>query len=350
MKPIEWRDGTVRFLDQTRLPGEESYVETTDYRVIAGAIRSLQIRGAPLIGIAAAYAVALAARPPGPGVAPPADLAGVCDELGATRPTAVNLFHALDRMRAAVAGAGPPGDQAARAIGEARAIHREDERMCAAIGAHGASLLPDPALVVTHCNAGALATGGIGTALGVITSAAAEGKRVRVFAGETRPLFQGARLTAWELRRAGVDVTVVTDATLPWLMSRERIDAVIVGADRIAANGDVANKIGTYALARAASDHGVPMYVAAPATTIDATIASGAGIPIEERPESDVAEWAGTRLTPPGVPVWAPAFDVTPAAYVSAIITEAGIHRPPYAFSAPVGARPGAPGRTEARP
>ena len=211
--------------------------------------------------------------------------------------------------------------------------------MCNAIGRHGQTLLPDPALVVTHCNAGALATGGIGTALGVITSAAASGKRVRVFAGETRPLFQGARLTAWELQRAGVDVTVVTDATLPWLMSRERIDAVIVGADRIAANGDVANKIGTYALARAAADHGAPFYVAAPTTTIDPSIASGAGIPIEERSESEVAEWAGARITPPGVRVWAPAFDVTPAIYVTAFITESGVHRPPYAFGSRAGSR-----------
>ncbi len=348
MKQIEWRDGTVRFLDQTRLPGEVSYVDTADYRVIAGAIRSLQVRGAPLIGIAAAYGIALAARAPAPSRA--SVLTAAFDELASTRPTAVNLFRALARMRSALGGDPPAGGPAALALGEALAIHREDELMCVAIGAHGASLLPDPALVVTYCNAGALATGGIGTALGVITSAAGAGKRVRVYAGETRPLFQGARLTAWELQRAGIDVTVVTDSTLPWLMSRERIDAVIVGADRIAVNGDVANKIGTYALARAAADHGIPFYVAAPATTVDASTASGAGIPIEERPGADVSEWAGTRLTPAGVRVWAPAFDVTPAKYVGAIITESGVHRPPYTFSAPADGRREGAGSPGARP
>jgi methylthioribose-1-phosphate isomerase len=228
--------------------------------------------------------------------------------------------------------AGPAQGRADRALAEALAIHREDGETCAAIGKHGAALIPDPAVVVTHCNAGALATGGIGTALGVLVSAAAAGKRLRVFAGETRPLFQGSRLTAWELSRAGIDVTVVTDASIPWLMSRSGIDAVIIGADRIAANGDVANKIGSYGLARAAADHGLPFYVAAPATTIDGSMASGAEIPIEERPAAEVTEWAGAAIAPRGVPAWTPAFDVTPARYVTAIITEAGVHRPPYRF------------------
>ncbi len=344
MKTIEWRDGKVRFLDQTRLPGDESYVETADYRVVADAIRSLKIRGAPLIGIAAAYGVALAARYPlSPGTA---GLDAAVAHLASTRPTAVNLFWALGRMRGALGGSADAPDIAHRALEEARAIHDEDARMCRAIGDHGQVLIPDDAVVVTHCNAGALATGGIGTALGVIVSAAAAGKKVRVFAGETRPLFQGARLTAWELKQAGIDVTVVTDGTVPWLMSRQRIDAVLIGADRIAANGDVANKIGSYGLARAASDHGIPFYVAAPVTTIDVSIATGAGITIEERAASDVAEWGGTRIVPAGVGVWAPAFDVTPARYVTAIITETGVHRPPYGFAAPAaahGRREGAP-------
>ncbi len=340
LKTIEWRDGRVRFLDQTRLPVDESYVETTDYRVIADAIRSLKIRGAPLIGIAAAYGVALAAQyplSPGPGTA---GIESAIAHLASTRPTAVNLFRALDRMRdllAAPARLVASPDLAHQALAEARAIHDEDAEMCRAIGERGQVLIPDRAVIVTHCNAGALATGGIGTALGIILSAAAAGKHIRVYAGETRPLFQGARLTAWELQKAGIDVTVVTDGTVPWLMSRERIDAVIIGADRIAANGDVANKIGSYGLARAAWDHGVPFYVAAPVTTIDASIATGEEIPIEERSASDVAEWSGIRIAPAGVGVWAPAFDVTPARYVSAIITDAGVHRPPYGFTGPAG-------------
>jgi methylthioribose-1-phosphate isomerase len=330
MKTIEWRDGSVRFLDQTLLPGEETYVETADYRVVAGAIRALAIRGAPLIGIAAAYGVVLAVRE---GVS----FDAAADLLAATRPTAVNLFSALERMRRAEQ-ASPSGPGAAdRLLGEARAIHAEDERMCAAIGRHGAALLPDPAVVVTHCNAGALATGGIGTALGVIVTAAAAGKKIRVYAGETRPLFQGARLTAWELDRAGIDVTVLTDGSVPYLMSRTRVDAVVIGADRIAANGDVANKIGSYGLARAAAEHGVPFYVAAPGTTVDPSTPTGAGIPIEERAPSDVAEWEGKRIAAPGVKIWAPAFDVTPAQFVTAIITETGVHLPPYRFGPPEG-------------
>jgi methylthioribose-1-phosphate isomerase len=229
----------------------------------------------------------------------------------------------------------PAGPAAADALlAEARAIHAEDAEMCAAIGRHGAALIPDPAVILTHCNAGALATGGIGTALGVIVTAAAAGKKVRVFADETRPLFQGSRLTAWELAKAGIEVTVITDGSAPWLMARTRVDAVIVGADRIAANGDTANKIGSYGLARAADAHGVPFYVAAPRTTIDPSTPDGGGIPIEERAAADVAEWEGKRIAAAGAKVWAPAFDVTPARFVTAIVTEAGVHRPPYAFAA----------------
>jgi methylthioribose-1-phosphate isomerase len=328
MKTIEWRNERVRFLDQTLLPGEETYVETADFRVVADAIRSLKVRGAPLIGIAAAYAVALAVRHSG-------NAEEAIRELASTRPTAVNLFAALRRMEGVVRRHAGSPDLPERALAGARAIHAEDERMCREIGANGEPLVPDGATIVTHCNAGALATGGIGTALGVIVSAAAAGKKVRVYAGETRPLFQGARLTAWELSKAGIDVTVVTDGTIPWLMARSHVDLVIIGADRIAANGDVANKIGSYALARAAADHAVPFYVAAPVTTIDPSIAGGEGIPIEERPASDVAVLEGRAITPAGVRVWAPAFDVTPARYVTAIITETGVHTPPYAFTAP---------------
>jgi methylthioribose-1-phosphate isomerase len=338
MTTIEWRDGSVRFLDQTLLPGEETYVTTTDYRVVADAIRALAIRGAPLIGIAAAYAVALAARE---GVGVPDAIA----RLASTRPTAVNLFSALERMgrRARALPAGPGA--ADGLLDEALAIHREDVEMCAAIGRHGAALIPDPAVIVTHCNAGALATGGIGTALGVITTAAAAGKNVRVFAGETRPLFQGSRLTAWELGKAGIDVTILTDGSVPYLMSKTRVDAVVIGADRIAANGDVANKIGSYGLARAAADHGVPFYVAAPRTTVDPATASGGDIPIEERSPSEVAEWGGKGIAAPGAKVWAPAFDVTPAGFVTAIVTEAGVHRPPYAFGPAAGPAPPGAGR-----
>jgi methylthioribose-1-phosphate isomerase len=346
---IEWRDDGVRFLDQTLLPSEENYVQTDDYRVIADAIIHLRLRGAPLIGIAAAYGVALAARHSGQKEesAVKRAVTGAIDTLRATRPTAVNLFEALSRMeRLLVRGPGGP-DLPDRLLAEARSIHTEDEKMCLEIGANGADLIPDRATVITHCNAGALATGGIGTALGVIVTAVARGRRVNVYADETRPLFQGARLTAWELTRAGIPVTVITDSTAPSLMRGEKIDAVIIGADRISRNGDVANKIGSYGLALAASAHAIPFYVAAPSTTVDPGSSTGADIPIEERERTEISEFAGRMLVPSGAGTRAPAFDVTPARFVSAIITDRGVHRPPYdfgTFSKPSTDRAGEPG------
>jgi len=337
MTSIEWRDGKVRFIDQTRLPGEEITIETDDAGVVAGAIRALRVRGAPLIGIAAAYGVALAALDAGKGGESPgavrARAAAAISLLGSTRPTAVNLFSALDRMKRVLdAPAADPDAIARDLVSEALAIHGEDAAMCAAIGGHGAGLLPPNATVITHCNAGMLATGGIGTALGVITTAASRTGIRKVYAGETRPLFQGARLTAWELTRAGIDVTVLTDSSMAWLMATTPIDAVVIGADRIAANGDAANKVGSYALARAASDHGIPFYVAAPSTTMDPSLPTGKAIPIEEREGDELAVTGGRRIVPDGASLWTPAFDVTPSEFITAIITEAGVRRPPYDF------------------
>jgi len=333
---IEWRGGKVRFLDQTRLPEKEITVETADVNVVAEAIRTLRIRGAPLIGIAAAYGVVLAALAGEEGGGTPAAARSRAGEavamLARTRPTAVNLFAALDRMKLAIEASGRGESLSGRLLETARALHDEDAAMCSSIGRLGAALLPPGATVITHCNAGALATGGIGTALGVITTAASLTGVRKVYAGETRPLFQGARLTAWELARAGIDVTVLTDSSMPWLMATRPVDAVVIGADRIAANGDVANKIGSYAIARSASDHGIPFYVAAPTTTIDPSIPGGDGIPIEERGGEELAFSGGKRIVPEGASLWTPAFDVTPHAYITAIVTEAGVHRPPYRF------------------
>jgi len=349
VEPIEWRDGKVRFLDQTQLPAREITTETDDPLVIVEAIRTLAIRGAPLIGIAAAYAVALAAVPPVAAGKPPGTAAdrvrGAMELLAGTRPTAVNLFSALGRMKETLDRCAGPAEIAPRLLETARAIHAEDAAMCAAIGRFGAGLLPADATVITHCNAGALATGGIGTALGVITTASSLGKIRRVYVGETRPLFQGARLTAWELSGSGIDVTVMTDSSAPYLMIKERVDAVIIGADRIAANGDVANKIGSYALARAAADHGIPFYVAAPTTTIDPSLPEGGAIPIEVRAAEELTFSGTGRIVPGGASVWTPAFDVTPHEYVTAIVTENGVNRPPYSFHAEDGGRPGGGGK-----
>ncbi|MDP9237828.1 MAG: S-methyl-5-thioribose-1-phosphate isomerase [Chloroflexota bacterium] len=320
LQPIEWRDGAVRFLDQTLLPGEERYIETDDYAAIAGAIRRLAIRGAPLIGIAAAYGLAVAARA---GV----DLAVAASELRATRPTAVNLGWALDRVLAATHGIADP---AAAAESEALRIHDEQVAADARISELGAALIDDGHTVLTHCNTGSLATGGIGTALGVLKTAHWQGKRIRVLVDETRPLLQGARLTAWELVREGIPHHVIVDAAAAGLIARGAVQAIVVGADRIAANGDVANKVGTYGLALAAREHGVPLYVAAPASTIDANTALGADIAIEERSEDEVLSLASQRTVPDGTHARNPAFDVTPAALVTAIITERGILRAPY--------------------
>jgi len=334
IQSIEWLGDRLRFIDQSLLPLEERHSETADVSVVADAIRTLKIRGAPLIGIAAAYGLALAAA--GSAESDPrrfhALLLKTAALLSGTRPTAVNLNWALQRLLGLVSPE-TPVEEARRILSAgAVAIHREDSAMCRRIGEHGAELVKNNSQIITHCNTGALATGGEGTALAVITAAHRMGKSVKVFADETRPLFQGSRLTAWELMKAGIDVTVITDSTAAALMKKERIGCVITGADRIASNGDAANKIGTYALAIAARYHEIPFYIAAPSSTIDAAVASGKEIPIEERNPEEVTDIHGYRTAPPGARVYAPAFDVTPAQLITAIITEKGIYRSPYAF------------------
>jgi methylthioribose-1-phosphate isomerase len=334
--PIEWQTaGKVRFLDQTRLPQEETWVETDDYRRLAEAIRRLEVRGAPLIGIAAAYGLALASleSKADDDLGLLADMREAADELRSTRPTAVNLAWALDRMMNAVSGAGCIDDIRKKAIETARAIHEEDIAGNQRIGEYGAQLIPAGARVMTHCNAGSLATGGYGTALGVVRSAWAEGRLVHVTATETRPLLQGARLTAWELQQEGIPFTLIPDSAAGLTMRRGGVAAVVVGADRIAANGDVANKIGTYQLAVLAHENGIPFYVAAPTSTIDLSLADGDQIPIEERSADEVRSVRGTPIAPEGVEAGNPAFDVTPSTYVSAIITENGIAHAPYEVS-----------------
>jgi methylthioribose-1-phosphate isomerase len=325
--PIAWTpDRAVRILDQTLLPGEERYLDLDTVDAVAEAIRTLRVRGAPLIGIAAAMGVTLALRRGRP------SLDAVCAAsaaLGATRPTAVNLHWALARMERRATAAAASGEDLAEAMrGEANAIWDEDRAMCARIGAAGAELIGGDATVLTHCNAGALATGGMGTALAPVYTLHQAGRRVSVVADETRPLLQGSRLTAWELSRAGVPVTVIADGMAASRLRRGDVSCVIVGADRIAANGDVANKIGTYGVALAARAHGVPFYVAAPTSTIDPATPDGAGIPIEERAADEVSGWRGHPAAPPEARVWNPAFDVTPAELVTAIITDRGVFAP----------------------
>ena len=319
-------------IDQRRLPREEVYVTCRDYREVAEAIRNMTIRGAPAIGVAAAMGVAL-------GIArsdhPAADFETICATLAATRPTAVNLFWALERMRKVYTDsrAMPLAQLRRRLVEEALRMRAEDIAANQAMGSHGAPLIPDGKTVLTHCNAGALATAGYGTALGVIRAAVAAGKKIDVMADETRPFLQGARLTAWELAHDGIPVTVITDNMAGHFLRSGRIGCVIVGADRIAANGDVANKIGTYPLAVLARENGVPFYVAAPISTLDLTLASGDQIPIEQRSPEEVTHVCGVPVTPEGVAVENPAFDVTPHRYVTAIITERGVARAPFAES-----------------
>jgi methylthioribose-1-phosphate isomerase len=334
MKAVDWIDGTVRFIDQTLLPAEERFVITNDIQVIAEAIRSLRIRGAPAIGVAAAFGLVLGLRSPdspdGSSLALRFDRAARL--LGSTRPTAVNLFNVLSRMRGVLQAASGVGDREAiqQLEREARVIQAEDIEACHRIGELGAALLNAGTSVLTHCNAGALATAGDGTALSVVTTAHRQGKIRQVYVDETRPLLQGARLTSWELLRAGIEVVLITDSTAASVLREGRVQAVIVGADRIAANGDTANKVGTYPLAVLAQRHNVPMYVAAPVSTLDPHTLTGNDIPIEERDPSEVTQVAGIRIAPEGVRTYTPAFDVTPHELISAIITDRGVLRPPY--------------------
>jgi methylthioribose-1-phosphate isomerase len=363
-KTIEWTEEGVRLIDQTRLPAEEVYRTCRTHQEVAEAIRAMVIRGAPAIGVAAAMGIALGVKDSTARTvaALRAEFDTIADTLSKTRPTAVNLFWAVKRMRDAfetflTTGTFPPdkvpegvsdldrtalmiprdgsdSDMVAalksRMVVEAQRILAEDIAVNQAIGRHGAALLPKAGTVLTHCNAGALATGGYGTALGVIRAAVAAGEKIRVFADETRPFLQGARLTAWELAKDGIPVTLITDNMAGHFMQRGEIQAVIVGADRIAANGDVANKIGTYTLAVLAKENQIPFYVAAPLSTIDLNVAAGDQIPIEERSAHEVTHWAGVPTAPENVAARHPAFDVTPHRYVTAIVTERGIAREPY--------------------
>jgi methylthioribose-1-phosphate isomerase len=337
---LRWTDRGVEMLDQRRLPTEETYLVLETVEQVAEAIESLAIRGAPAIGCAAALGVARAAVMSRAHALPAlrAELEAAIARLARTRPTAVNLFWALERMGLEIASeSARPGATAAtlraRVVAAACALVDEDVAICRALGLAGLPLIPQAARILTHCNAGGLATAGYGTALGVVRAAAEAGRDVRVLADETRPFLQGARLTAWELHRDGIPVTVVTDNMSGHLMATGEIDLVIVGADRIAANGDTANKIGTYTVAVLAREHGIPFYVAAPLSTLDPATPTGAQIPIEERGRSEVSQLAGVAIVPDGVPVRHPAFDITPARYVTAIVTEAGVARPPFTES-----------------
>ncbi len=336
---IDWKDDAVVMIDQRKLPSAEIYVTCKTAAEVAKAIKTMVIRGAPAIGVAAAMGVALGMRrSTATGTKQfTTEFQKTCDLMAGTRPTAVNLFWAIERMKhvfaEAAQGGCSVGEIASRLETEARRIHDEDIESCRAMGAHGASLVPEDARILTHCNAGALATAGYGTALGVIRAAAEQGKRVAVLADETRPFLQGARLTAWELVKDGIDTTVITDNMAGAMMRLGHVDLVVVGADRIAANGDVANKIGTYGVAELAKEHGIPFYVAAPISTVDLDTPDGSTIPIEERNDKEVTHVGASRLTPEGARIRNPAFDVTPNKYVTAIITERGIARAPFTDS-----------------
>jgi methylthioribose-1-phosphate isomerase len=336
---IEWTDDAVVMIDQRKLPVEETYIRCRTASEVAKAIKTMVIRGAPAIGVAAAMGLALGLR--GSKMTGTQKLAvefyKLCDLMAATRPTAVNLFWAIDRMKRSFAAGVEAGESVEqlkeRLTQTARQIHDEDVANCRLLGGVGAAVVPQSARVLTHCNAGALATAGYGSALGVIRAAVEQGKYVRVLAGETRPFLQGARLTAWELVREGIETTVITDSMAGPLMRDGDIDMVVVGADRIAANGDVANKIGTYTVAVLAKEHAIPFYVAAPISTIDLNTPDGKHIPIEERDQREVTHLKSLRLTPQGALIRNPAFDVTPNHLVTGIITERGIFRAPYTES-----------------
>ena len=333
---IAWQGDDIVMVDQRKLPADEIYVTCRTVNDIVKAINHMVIRGAPAIGVCAAMGLALgAARSKATGTKQfTTEFQKNCDLLAATRPTAVNLFWAIERMKRAFSGGALGGesvdDLKARLRREADRIHDEDIANCRAIGANGAALVPAEARILTHCNAGALATAGYGTALGVIRGAVEAGRKVRVFADETRPFLQGARLTAWELVKDGIDTTVITDNMAGAIMKAGDIDLVVVGADRIAANGDTANKIGTYSVAVLAKEHGIPFYVAAPWSTIDLSTKNGDAIPIEERAPREVTHVGATQLAPDGAHVRNPSFDVTPAKYITAIITEKGLYRAPF--------------------
>ncbi len=328
---IEWFDGKISILDQSKLPREQVFVELDNYHDVVRAIKEMRVRGAPAIGIAAAYGIALGAA----GIKTVnkdeflAQLNEVMQNFAASRPTAVNLFQAIDRMKKATRG-DDVAEMKNSLINEAKKIHEEEITATKQLSQLGAKLIKNGFTVLTHCNAGPLATAGYGTALGVIKAAKEQGKKLSVFATETRPLLQGARLTTWELRQEGIPVTLITDSTAGYFMQRRKIDCVIVGADRIAANGDVANKIGTYTLAVLAKENKIPFYVAAPTSTIDLSLSSGDKIPIEERSPDEVTHIRGVPIAPEGIRAANPAFDVTPHSYITAIITEKAIMREHY--------------------
>ncbi len=337
MKTIEWVDGKLRMIDQSKLPLREEFFECADHRCVAEAIKTMRIRGAPAIGVAAAFGIALGARNSSAGTSSELirEIEVIAEILSKTRPTAVNLFWAIERMKRAVFDHKDLEVEQLKSLLEREAIFiaREDAETCRRMGVHGSILIEDGDNILTHCNAGALATTEYGTALGVVRAAHGQGKRVHVYADETRPLLQGARLTAWELMKEDIPVTLITDSMAGFLMSRGRVDKVLVGADRIASNGDTANKIGTYTLAVLAKENEIPLYVVAPMSTIDFNIFSGEEIVIEERDSKEVTRICGKRIAPEAVPVFNPAFDVMPNRYITAIVTEKGIARGPYAES-----------------
>ncbi len=339
IQTLQWTDEGVRFIDQTKLPTEEAYVTSRTYKEVAEAIYTMVVRGAPAIGVAAAMGVALGVRDAKADTVAQLrpQMEDICKTLAATRPTAVNLFWAIQRMRdrfESLARANRSVTEIKTSlIDEAQTMHGEDIAACITMGKHGAALLPRTGGVLTHCNAGALATCGYGTALGVIRAAVEAGAKINVYADETRPFLQGSRLTAWELAKDGIPTTVIADNMAGVMMQQKKVGAVIVGADRIAANGDVANKIGTYSVAILAKEHGIPFYVAAPWSTIDLATPSGDQIPIEQRAAREVTHIAGKQIAPDDIRVENPAFDVTPHRYVTAIITERGVAKPDYGES-----------------
>ena len=334
IQTLEWTDKGVRFIDQTKLPTEETYVTCTTHEQVADVIRTMVVRGAPAIGVAAAMGIALGAKNSKAANVGEfkREFDQICDVIGKTRPTAVNLFWAIRRMQKKfdILHTLSVAEIKQALIEESQRIHAEDIAANQAMGHHGATLMPDKGGVLTHCNAGALATAGYGTALGVIRAAVEQGKKIHVYADETRPFLQGSRLTAWELMKDGIPTTVISDNMAGAMMKQGKIGAIVVGADRVAANGDVANKIGTYTIAILAKEHGIPFYVAAPISTVDLATLDGSKIPIEQRNAREVTHIAGRQMVPNGVSIENPAFDVTPAKYVTAIITERGIARAPY--------------------